>query len=570
MAFLLCFKQKGAWHFFLPVLFFTSFIILAASCSVTGTAAAIPISAVEEALGGIKGNGAQDYTVAFRDGNNLLLRLPVVVSNDNSRVLMVPDFKTGTGETIPKKQGYVFTGWNDALHGNGEFFMENSPLPDGKNSLVLYAQWSVSTREITIYYQLRSTLNEVKNALLNANSVYNDEIIIGSGAFSGGEMQAEKTAFMNNLNEKIDEAELLLMGIVRMIPVTNVEKPNGETGIELIAYYEYDYDAMDAIKKEIETLMQNELFDPGNFYPSSQIMDQPKIYSVTVTSTGYYDIELYGASGGHIWSKNDKTALGGLGGYTRGTIKLNAGTVLKFRVGGEGKGTAKYEGVEFNKIIDYTNDRAGRYEGAHEGGFNGGGSGGASASDYAGGSGGGGATDVRIKQGTEGRYKNGVNNWSFDTYNDIDLRIMVAAGGGGAAQSANISVNNWPGLAGGNAGSSGFLRNNLPGPRAGDNMELLPNTYSDGSVSSGSIKGIGGAGNKGVPSEGTGGGGGGYYGGESLSTISSTAYTASGAGGSNYISNEFTEKTQTAPQNAPVRFGNGMALIRWSAKNTSK
>ena len=53
----------------------------------------------------------------------------------------------------------------------------------------------------------------------------------------------------------------------------------------------------------------------------------------TVSVTGYYNIELYGASGG-----NSNTAAGyGRGGKVAGTIYLKAGDVLYIFVGGAGK-----------------------------------------------------------------------------------------------------------------------------------------------------------------------------------------------------------------------------------------
>lgn len=536
------------------------------ACSATGTEVGVPVGSEEEVStgGGGKVAGAVSSTVAFRDENKLLLRMPLIQNNLGG--FSVPQF-TQNGKSVPERQGYVFAGWNESVRGNGNFYTAHQPLAVGRTSLVLFAQWTISTRELTIYHELRTALNEVKNALNNANLVYDDEIVIGSGVVSTDEENAAQTALMNNLSEKLSEAEILLRGVVNLVPVLNVEKANGEIGDELIAYYEYDYDAMERVQAEIEAIRKNSLFDPGRFCAKEQTMSEPKVYSVTLTSTGYYDIELYGASGGHVWSKNDKPALGGLGGYTKGTAHFNAGTVLKFRIGGEGKGTARYEGSQFNKIIDYAGDSAAKYEGAHDGGFNGGGGGGDSTSGYAGGSGGGGATDVRIKSGESGRYINGVNNWGFDTYDDLDLRVMVAGGGGGAAQSANVSSNNWPGLAGGKALENGIRKNNVPGPRAGGVAELTPMTFSDGSITSGSVKGIGGQGKKGIPSEGTGGGGGGYFGGESVFTVNDTDSTASGGGGSNYISVVFTGTAQTAPVASPVSFGNGRAIIRWSDKN---
>ncbi len=109
---------------------------------------------------------------------------------------------------------------------------------------------------------------------------------------------------------------------------------------------------------------------------------------VEIPMSGYYMIELWGASGGDIDEYK-----GGRGAYTRGSIYLERGTKLYFHVGGEGTNT-------------------------DVGGYNGGGSLREKASLY--GSSGGGATDVRLEPG------------SWDNFEGLKSRIMVAAGGGGA------------------------------------------------------------------------------------------------------------------------------------------
>lgn len=108
----------------------------------------------------------------------------------------------------------------------------------------------------------------------------------------------------------------------------------------------------------------------------------------TADKTGTYRIELWGAKGGDI-----STFKGGNGAYTKGEIKLVAGTKLYVYVGGQG-------GTSFS------------------GGWNGGGM--ISSTSSAWGNSGGGATDIRTSGG----------NW-----NDVQglrNRIMVAAGGGAA------------------------------------------------------------------------------------------------------------------------------------------
>lgn len=113
----------------------------------------------------------------------------------------------------------------------------------------------------------------------------------------------------------------------------------------------------------------------------------PKEYQVP--NSGWYRIELWGASGGSTTSETGKEQAGGKGAYTSGVIYFDKGTLLYFYIGG-------------------TTTTA-------TGGTNGGGNGGTKT-----GKGGGGSTDVRTKSG----------NW--DLPESLQSRIMVAAGGGGA------------------------------------------------------------------------------------------------------------------------------------------
>ena len=124
--------------------------------------------------------------------------------------------------------------------------------------------------------------------------------------------------------------------------------------------------------------------------------------------TGWYDVQLWGASGGGAYSMSAGEHAG-RGAYVSGELYLLSGTTCFINVGGKG---------------DYK-----------RGGYNGGGS-------SENGSGGGGATDIRI------------------TANQLPYRIAVAAGGGGSDD-----VNNENDGYGGHAG--GLIGDNGGGPRRG-------------------------------------------------------------------------------------------------------
>ncbi|HOB63634.1 MAG TPA: glycine-rich protein [Clostridia bacterium] len=207
----------------------------------------------------------------------------------------------------------------------------------------------------------------------------------------------------------------------------------------------------------------------------------------TVSVTGYYNIELYGASGG-----NSNTAAGyGRGGKVAGTIYLKAGDVLYIFVGGAGK-----EGV-----------------GSDSGGYNGGGN---ATGTFAGG-GGGGATDIRVG-GTS-----------------LVDRIMVAGGGGGH-NDVNSTViyggGNGGGLTGGNGNcyDHGTVNISNTGKGASQTAGGALGTNSNASGSTSGSFGQGGNGGFNNDGHSGGGGGGGYYGG------GGSAWHAGAGGGSSFIS----------------------------------
>lgn len=230
-----------------------------------------------------------------------------------------------------------------------------------------------------------------------------------------------------------------------------------------------------------------------------------------VPITGWYSVQMYGAQGGRYglqsdtqgcsWGGVNLTTEAGLGAYTSGSIHLNAGDTLYVYVGGKG-GDRNY---------------------ATGGAFNGGGS------TTAGG--GGGATDLRTQVG------------------NLDSRIMVAAGGGGASKWGN----------GGNGGTQNGT--------AGFYMEHSGSNDPTGITYTASATQNGGAsfGNGGSTSIRGGGGGGGWYGGYA------GRVDGSGGGGSSYISGwSFCNGRQTTSSgytftncawSSGVRTGNGYARI---------
>ena len=213
-------------------------------------------------------------------------------------------------------------------------------------------------------------------------------------------------------------------------------------------------------------------------------------------------LEVWGAQGGNA---TIGIVTGGKGGYAKGTLAVAPGSTLKVYVGGKGADS-------------------------QTGGWNGGGNGGAKGS-----SGGGGATDVR-QSGTA-----------------LGDRVVVGAGGGGAAHES--AWNGGWGVNHGacNGGAGGGLTGNKGGYWQGACQGGDGGTQSSG----GSANGAFGVGGKAQPGDGdTGGGGGGWYGGGGGGAC--TGYNGCGGGGSSYVGGVSNGTTLGGQQS-----GHGKAVISW-------
>lgn len=218
------------------------------------------------------------------------------------------------------------------------------------------------------------------------------------------------------------------------------------------------------------------------------------VQGVTIEQSGYYLLEVWGAQGG---SYNNEYAQGGMGGYSKGYIYLNAGDTLFVHTGGAGS-----YGTSLNSLSG--------------GGSNGGGNAG-----YRGGAGGG-ATDIRIGADT------------------LLNRVIVAGGGGGAAVIDSTYKANG-GAGGGTYGIDGEYYDathlayvgtggmQIAGGGGGSGIS----TEYNGSVG---VFGVGGnSANRNNNVNSNGAGGGGWYGGGGAGNGNSSSYAAGGGGGSGFI-----------------------------------
>lgn len=234
---------------------------------------------------------------------------------------------------------------------------------------------------------------------------------------------------------------------------------------------------------------------------------EAQIYTVPSGQSGWYKIELWGASGGNATSETGEVRAGGKGAYTSGLIYLTENQKLYFYIGGTTTNSS--------------------------GGANGGGTGAGK------GMGGGGSTDVRIKSGA----------WDNDA--SLRTRLMVAAGGGGAEGFKQGAAGGDAGAVIGRPGQSNIASSDYTnagyGSQKGPILVNWINIYekadkcnsgyiSDDSNDASKIKlacGKLGLGGSAANNEG-GGGGSGYFGGGAGSSDNSTV-AGSGAGGSSFI-----------------------------------
>ena len=230
--------------------------------------------------------------------------------------------------------------------------------------------------------------------------------------------------------------------------------------------------------RSVELIVENnEYIDNPSYLIKNQIIIPYQCQSKTICfpylisfEEGSYSIELYGGSGG-----NASRSLGGKGGYTKANVHFFKRESFYLFIGSSGQ-NAK--------------------ENNHEGGYNGGGSG----TNIRGS--GGGATDLRL------------------TKNDLNTRILVAAGGGGAMDNENSVFSN--------GGDGGGLIGNI-GDLYKDEIPCIPT--QDGCVNGTDNLSVGTFGyGANVPSDESpiGGGGGGWWGGGSANGCGS-------AGGSSHI-----------------------------------
>ena len=278
---------------------------------------------------------------------------------------------------------------------------------------------------------------------------------------------------------------------------SDIEKNQADYEVEQAKYdeeYNQDLEFKDTKDKEYNKNLENyekKLEEYNNSNTDVEFDYTGNVQEYVVPSTGSYRIELWGAGGGEDNYASTLLSNQGRGAYTTGIINLEKGTKIYVYVGQKGA-----SGITNRNTLTSTS-------------FNGGGAGMGSSDGDDGGGAGGGATDIRLVSG------------SWDDFDSLKSRIMVAGGGaGGSTVSYNFSNIS--------AGSGG-----LNGVGSSWRYQNKENKNHDFNATQTTGYGLG-VGENGITvgNAGGSGAGGGYYGG-----LKSTDSPSGGAGGgSSYIS----------------------------------
>ena len=242
-----------------------------------------------------------------------------------------------------------------------------------------------------------------------------------------------------------------------------------------------------------------------------------------VIVTGYYKFEVWGAEGGYRSSQS----YSGKGGYSAGTIKLNAGDKLYVYTGGQGGATTC--STKTSSIC--------------AGGFNGGGY----RYNYPGG---GGASDIRI--------------------NEDSLLARVIVAGGGGSDGATTKIGMYGGGTSGGAATQSYGSYGYGGTQTGFTTTVTALTTQPITNSSSNYPGGFGFGGFGVhESSGyAGAGGGGWYGGCGSVPDGSGDDDRGGGGGSGFV---YTGQNVTVPSGSTYKITSQYAMTSTTlaAGNTS-
>lgn len=306
-------------------------------------------------------------------------------------------------------------------------------------------------------------------------------------------------------------------GATYVSSTSNTYTFTGLTPLTAFTFKAYSVDAAGNTSRILTTTAETDyvLNKPFEYTNAAQPFD--------VIVTGYYKFEVWGAEGGYRSSQS----YSGKGGYSAGTIKLNAGDKLYVYTGGQGGATTC--STKTSSIC--------------AGGFNGGGY----RYNYPGG---GGASDIRI--------------------NEDSLLARVIVAGGGGSDGATTKTGMYGGGTSGGAATQSYGSYGYGGTQTGFTTTVTALTTQPTTNSSSNYPGGFGFGGFGVyKSSGyAGAGGGGWYGGCGSVPDGSGDDDRGGGGGSGFV---YTGQSVTVPSGSTYKITSQYAMTSTTlaAGNTS-
>ena len=306
-------------------------------------------------------------------------------------------------------------------------------------------------------------------------------------------------------------------GATYVSSTSNTYTFTGLTPLTAFTFKAYSVDAAGNTSRILTTTAETDyvLNKPFEYTNAAQPFD--------VIVTGYYKFEVWGAEGGYRSSQS----YSGKGGYSAGTIKLNAGDKLYVYTGGQGGATTC--STKTSSIC--------------AGGFNGGGY----RYNYPGG---GGASDIRI--------------------NEDSLLARVIVAGGGGSDGATTKTGMYGGGTSGGAATQSYGSYGYGGTQTGFTTTVTALTTQPTTNSSSNYPGGFGFGGFGVyKSSGyAGAGGGGWYGGCGSVPNGSGDDDRGGGGGSGFV---YTGQSVTVPSGSTYKITSQYAMTSTTlaAGNTS-
>ncbi len=306
-------------------------------------------------------------------------------------------------------------------------------------------------------------------------------------------------------------------GATYVSSTSNTYTFTGLTPLTAFTFKAYSVDAAGNTSRILTTTAETDyvLNKPFEYTNAAQPFD--------VIVTGYYKFEVWGAEGGYRSSQS----YSGKGGYSAGTIKLNAGDKLYVYTGGQGGATTC--STKTSSICT--------------GGFNGGGY----RYNYPGG---GGASDIRI--------------------NEDSLLARVIVAGGGGSDGATTKTGMYGGGTSGGAATQNYGSYGYGGTQTGFTTTVTALTTQPTTNSSSNYPGGFGFGGFGVyrSSGYAGAGGGGWYGGCGSVPDGSGDDDRGGGGGSGFV---YTGQSVTVPSGSTYKITSQYAMTSTTlaAGNTS-